>query len=202
MKLKVHSDENVIVTGEIIDVVFPRKSNHPLQVILKDNTGVVDIPIFGTSEFRSKQFRLNERFLFWIKVDKGNFSSVEKISYRDHLKLNHSDQFEKDYLKFKFFPLYELSGELKKTWIKPLLLSKIVFNAFMTLLKSNPDYIEETLPEYILNEYNLVSRKNAVHRINFPVEFSDIEIARKRLSFEELFYLELILALKKKSIQQ
>ncbi len=196
-----HADDNVIVSGEIIDVVYPRKSNHPLQVILKDKTGAIDIPVFGTSEFRSKQFRLNEKFLFWIKVDKENFTSREKISYRDHLKLNEYDAFEKDFLKYKFYPLYELSGILKKTWIKPMLLSKIVFNAFRTLLLSNPDYIEETLPEEILNEYNLISRKEAILRINFPVDMPDVEISRKRLAFEELFYLELILALKKKSIQ-
>lgn len=196
-----HIDGNVIVTGKIIDVHYPRKSNHPLEIILKDNTGAVDIPIFGTSEFRSKQFRLNEEFLFWIKIDKENFSSREKISYRDHLKLNEYDAFEKDFLKYKFYPLYELSGILKKSWIRPMLLSKIIFNAFSTLLKSNPDYIEETLPENILKEYNLVSRKEAILRINFPLEMSDVETARKRLSFEELFYLELILALKKKSIQ-
>lgn len=53
----------------------------------------------------------------------------------------------------------------------------------------------------ILKEHNLISRKDAVLRINFPREPADVETARKRLSFEELFYLELILALKKKSIQ-
>ncbi len=196
-----HIDENVIITGEVIEVVYPRKSNHPLQIILKDKTGVLDIPVFGTSEFRAKQFRLNEKFLFWVKVDKENYSSTAKISYRDHLKLNEYDQMEKDFLKFRFFPLYELSGILKKTWIKPLLLSKIIFNAFSTLLKTNPDYIEETLPANILDEHNLISRKDAIIRINFPVEMTDVETARKRLSFEELFYLELILALKKKSIQ-
>ncbi|MDQ3019494.1 MAG: ATP-dependent DNA helicase RecG [Bacteroidota bacterium] len=200
-EINIHQDENVILTGEIIDVVYPRKSNHPLQLILKDKTGAIDIPVFGTSEFRSKQFRLNEKFLFWIKVDKENFSSREKISYRDHLKINEYDTFEKDFLKYRFYPLYELSGELRKTWIKPMLLSKIVFNAFSTLLKSNPDYIEETIPGNILSEHDLTSRKDAILRINFPVEMSDVETARKRLSFEELFYLEIILALKKKSIQ-
>ncbi|MEO8446347.1 MAG: ATP-dependent DNA helicase RecG [bacterium] len=195
------TDENVIVSGKVIDVQYPRKSNHPLQVILRDNTGVIDIPVFGTSEFRSKQFMLGEMFLFWVKIDKNNFVSNLKISYRDHLKINEHDPSESEFLKFKYIPLYELSGILKKTWIKPLLLSKIVFNAFTSLLKSNPDYIEETLPENILREHNLISRKEAILRINFPSEFSEIEIARKRLSFEELFYLELILALKKDKIR-
>ena len=134
-----HLDENVIISGEIIDVVYPRKSNHPLQVILKDKTGAVDIPIFGTSEFRSKQFRLNEKFLFWIKADNDMYSSTAKISYRDHLKLDSHDALENDFLKFRYFPLYELSGILKKSWIRPMLLSRIIFNAFSTLLKNDKD---------------------------------------------------------------
>lgn len=199
-EMKNYNGENAIVSGEIIDIHHPRSEHQPLEVTLYDKTGSVEIPIFGASEFRSKQFRLGEKFLFWIKIDDGNFSSRLKISYRDHLKLNDSDMYEKDFLKFKFIPLYELSGILKKTWIRPLLLSKIVFNAFSTLLKSNPDYIEESLPDNLLEEHNLINRKEAVLRINFPVEISDVETSRKRLAFEELFYLELILALKKKTV--
>ncbi|MBS1516952.1 MAG: ATP-dependent DNA helicase RecG [Bacteroidetes bacterium] len=194
-------NENVIVSGKVIDLEHPRKSNHPYRIILKDNTGTVSIPLFGASEFRSRQFRLNDSFIFWIKTDRDNFSSVPKISYRDHLKINESEINDTEFMKFRLIPVYELSGILKKTWIKPLLLSKIVFNAFSALLRSNPDYIEETLPEDILKRYKLSGKKEAVLRINFPVEFPDIEFSRKRLSFEELFYLELILALKKKSLQ-
>lgn len=196
-----HINENVIVTGVVIDVIHPRKSNHPHVIVLKDRTGSIDIPLFGASEFRSKQFRLNENYLFWIKIDKDNFSSLPRISYRDHLKLNESDPLDNEFLKFRYMPLYEVSGVLKKTWIKPLLLSKIVFNAFRTMLKDNPGSINETLPGNILAEHGLISRKEAILRINFPVELSDAEIARKRLSFEELFYLELILALKKENIK-
>ena len=148
--------ENILVSGEIIDVRYPRKDNHPLEVTLFDRSGSVEIPIFGASEFRSKQFR--------IKVDKENFSSKLKVSCRDHIKINPSDAFDTGFLKFTYIPLYELSGILKKTWIRPLLLSKIVFNAFSTLLKSDPDYIMETLPEALLKECKLISKKEAVLR--------------------------------------
>lgn len=196
-----HIDENVIIVGKVFDIVHPRKEHQPLRVVLKDNTGAVEIPIFGKSEFRSRQFVLNDNFLFWIKIDKGQFASGPKIGFRDYFKLNAADPLEQQFLKNTYIPLYELSGVLKKTWIKPLLLSKIVFNAFSTLLKSNPDYIEETIPEEILAQHELISRKEAVLRINFPLEFSDIERARKRIAFEELFYLEIILALKKDMIR-
>lgn len=193
--------ENILIKGEVIDVRHPRRDNQPTEITLFDVTGSVEIPLFGKSEFRSKQFRLGESFLFWIKAERDNFSSRLKISYRDHIKLNVSDPFEKDFLKFSLIPMYELSGILKKNWVRPLLLSKIVFNAFSTLIKSNPGYIEETLPGELLKENNLISRKEAILRINFPLELSDIETSRKRLAFEELFYLELILALKKKNLQ-
>jgi ATP-dependent DNA helicase RecG len=196
-----HMFENVIIMGKVIDIHYPSKSNHPLVVSLHDGSGSIEIPIFGGSEFRSKQFRLNEEYLFSGKISESWSSVKYKFDYRDHIKLNPIDPIEKEFLKFKFFPVYELSGILKKTWIKPLLLSKIVFNAFYTLFKDKNNHIAETLPENILQKHDLISKKEAVIRINFPKELDDAETARKRLAFEELFYLELILALKKRSIQ-
>ena len=195
-----HIDENVIITGSVIDITHPRKPEQPVKIALKDSTGAAEIPIFGGSEFRMKQFRLGEKFSFWIKIDKDRFASGLRLNYRDHLKLTDDDN-ELKYQKFSYLPVYELSGILKKTWIRPLLLSKIVFNAFSGLLKSNPDFIKESLPESILKVHDFPSKKDAILRINFPASLSDIEHSRRRLAFDELFYLELVLALKKKSLQ-
>jgi ATP-dependent DNA helicase RecG len=196
-----HFGENVALYGKIMDVEHPLKRNQPLKIFLTDNTGTTEIPFFGKSEFRSKQFRLNENYIFWGKVNEGFGFTKYKLDYRDHLKINNLDKNDLDFLKFPFFPLYELSEILKKTWIKPLLLSKIVFNAFSTLLKENADLTEETLPGYIIKNANLPLKKDSILRINFPLQNSDIEEARKRLAFEELFYLQLIFALKKRSIK-
>jgi ATP-dependent DNA helicase RecG len=91
---------------------------------------------------------------------------------------------------------------LKKTWIKPLLFSKITHSAFNYIINNKPELLCESLPENIIKRENLISRKNAILKINFPEAISEIEISRKRLSFDELFYLELILAMKKRSIQE
>jgi ATP-dependent DNA helicase RecG len=177
------------------------KSNHPTTILLEDKTGSVDIPIFGASEFRAKQFVLNEDYLFYGKVTEAFKGYNIRLDYRDHLRLNLLDEADKDFLKFNIFPIYELSGTLKATWIKPLMLSKIVFNAFRALIKQNPDLVEESIPESIIKEYDFIPRKKAILRINFPTKYEDIEIARRRLSFEELFYVQLLMALKKKSLQ-
>jgi len=200
-ELKNHFGENVIIYGKVIDVEHPQKKQHPLIVFVTDNTGTTEIPFFGKSEFRSKQFRLNENYIFWGKVDEGFAFTKYKLGYRDHLKIDHTDKNDIDFLKFPYFPVYELSGELKKTWIKPLLLSKIVYNAFASMLKQNADLTDETLPQYIIEGANLPQKKESILRINFPLKFDDVEEARKRLAFEELFYLQLIFALKKRSIK-
>lgn len=193
--------ETVLVLGKVREVTKGSKSNHPTTILLEDNTGALDIPIFGASEFRSKQFRLNEDYLFYGKVTEAFRGFNVRLDYRDHIKLNMSDSADIDFLKFNIFPVYELSGTLKATWIKPLMLSKIVFNAFRALVRQNPDLVEESIPDSIIKEYDFISRKNAILRINFPAKYEDVEIARRRLSFEELFYVQLLMAMKKRSLQ-
>nr|MBP9096462.1 ATP-dependent DNA helicase RecG [Ignavibacteria bacterium] len=104
------------------------------------------------------------------------------------------------FLNLKYIPVYKLSGVLKKTFIKPLLLSKIVFNAFRELLNQNFSLVDETLPPDILKENNLISKKDAILRINFPHTIEQVEIARQRLAFEEIFFLEIVLALRKNNL--
>ena len=47
--------------------------------------------------------------------------------------------------------------------------------------------IEEYLPESVLSSENLIERKEAVKLIHSPVEQADIDAARKRLAFDEVF---------------
>lgn len=49
------------------------------------------------------------------------------------------------------------------------------------------EFLPETLPEEIVNRQGLVSRAEAITKIHFPASRSDIELARERLAFEELF---------------
>jgi len=67
-ELRNHFGENVVVYGKVVDVEHPQKRNQPLKIFLNDNTGTTEIPFFGKSEFRSKQFRLNEKVVF-AKMD-------------------------------------------------------------------------------------------------------------------------------------
>lgn len=53
----------------------------------------------------------------------------------------------------------------------------------LSLINEN---LEETLPEYLLKEYNLLDLNNAIKQIHFPKDFEEYQKARTRLVFEEL----------------
>jgi len=47
--------------------------------------------------------------------------------------------------------------------------------------------IPENLPENILKKYNFISRREAFYKIHFPKNSHDIELAKARLAYEELY---------------
>ena len=70
--------------------------------------------------------------------------------------------------------------------ISNLDLVKIIQN----LLKKN-SYFEEKLPSNILNELNLESYDNAIRNIHFPKDNESFIRAKRRLTFDEIFYFQL-----------
>jgi ATP-dependent DNA helicase RecG len=57
----------------------------------------------------------------------------------------------------------------------------------MELLKNYFSQIPEILSEEIIKKYNFISRKEAFYKLHFPKSKNDIEIAKYRLAYEELF---------------
>ena len=47
--------------------------------------------------------------------------------------------------------------------------------------------IEENLPEDIIRKYHFISRQEAFYKIHFPKNSHDVDIAKERLAYEELF---------------
>ncbi len=53
--------------------------------------------------------------------------------------------------------------------------------------------IEETLPQYLITQHNLLSLREALFNVHFPQSSQRLEAALYRLKFEELFALQLII---------
>ena len=82
---------------------------------------------------------------------------------------------------------YNTTEKLKSSFINSRVISKLTGN----LLKQINFRIPETLPGYIITQYNLISLHESLHYIHFPGNPAELERARYRLKFEELFYIQL-----------
>jgi len=198
VNLKRYENNNVLTKAVISAVQLPRKSNHPMNLLLEDPDfpgAKVHTSIWGGKlEWRTRQFRQGDKLLIWGKPVYNHYSAELMLEYRDHKKMDASDE---ELVRYPWIPLYILSGELRKTWIKPLALTKIIFTA----LKTKAHLIPEVLSESIRNENTLLNHKEAVLRLHYPLTAEDIEKARRTLAFEELFFLQLVLALRKRVLQ-
>lgn len=84
----------------------------------------------------------------------------------------------------KIIPIYPLTYGISQNQIR-----KIIENG-LNLVKGK---LEESLPQYILEEYELIDINSANQKIHFPKDFKEFKEARKRLVFEELLTMQLLL---------
>jgi ATP-dependent DNA helicase RecG len=82
---------------------------------------------------------------------------------------------------------YSTTEKLKNQFITSKTISKLIGN----LLKQINFHIIDTLPSYMVSTYHLMDLHEALHKIHFPGSPAEIEKARYRLKFEELFYIQL-----------
>jgi len=88
----------------------------------------------------------------------------------------------------RLVPVYHETEGLNSKWIREKL---------KPLVDYWSDLFTEYLPEDILEEHDLIDYKEAVKNIHFPLSKEALEMARKRLAFDELFLLQLKVLQKK-----
>ncbi|PIR79650.1 MAG: DNA helicase RecG [Candidatus Levybacteria bacterium CG_4_10_14_0_2_um_filter_36_16] len=187
----VQAGENITVQGTVTATknVFTRRRNFTIQKItIEDTTGEIECTWF------------NQIYLLRT-VHKGDFLSV---AGRVEQTGNKKSLFVKEYeiLKTKDMPPTH-TGRLVPVYSETRgLTSKWLRNRISDILTSKDVKIEDFFPKDFLEKYNLVDLKTALSQIHFPISISDAEIARKRLSFEELFITNMSSLKRKKEWEQ
>jgi ATP-dependent DNA helicase RecG len=84
-------------------------------------------------------------------------------------------------------PVYNSTEKLKKFFLDSKGLQKLQ----TLLIEQHLSEVRETIPPYILEKYQMISRKEAVLNIHFPKDVATLKKAENRLKFEELFFIQL-----------
>ena len=83
-------------------------------------------------------------------------------------------------------PYYSTTEKMKKRGLTSNTIEKLIRN----MLDRLPT-LPETLPEFIITQHHLMGRDEAYRSLHYPKDTKELERARVRLKFEELFYVQL-----------
>lgn len=176
--------ENVCIKGTVL---FPVKNERVRGGMLLAKATVTDgddvfAATFFNNKYVDKMLKSGEEYLFYGKMTLGKFSAHEMIS----------PMFIKASQKMEIRPIYPQNKNIT---------SRVIQSAVQNVLE-NIDEIPEYLPQGILERYNLVSLDNAIRNIHFPKDDEELQQARDRLIFDELFILQLsLLSLKNENTE-
>ena len=189
-------DGELTVIGKVFEKEKKRFGKKEiLKVQFRDETGFFECVWFRGTKYFYSVFNEGDVFAISSKPDKSKYGALQFI-HPDFDRI--SEEEEKSFLHTgKIIPFYRIPKELKSGNIGDLSLRRIISIA----VENYVELIEETLPEEIITENKLVSLSEAIRNYHFPESSDKLSSAQKRFKFEELFYLELLVALRKLNYQ-
>jgi len=188
---------DVTVVGKILSLANVRSYRRPyLQVLVGDDSGQLRCVWFNGASYIQKIFHPGDMVALSGKVE-----------YYKGLQLVHPDYDileSEEYSTLhtaRIIPLYPSTAELKKVGLD----SRGFRRQFHKIFEHLDFRVAEILPNPLREMLQLMDITEALPQIHFPANQQLLEGARFRFKFEELFYLQLLLAVKRlgiKSVQK
>ena len=144
-----------------------------------DGSGVVDLVWFSGTQYVTKNFKVGVDYIVFGKptIFGGRFQFTHpEIEKTENLQLS----------QMGMQPYYVTTEKMKNAGLTSRSMEKIA-KAMLAKMPTLP----ETLPDYITTPLHLVSRDMAMRNVHYPKSQHDMQKARERLKFEELFYVQL-----------
>ncbi len=172
----------VQVKGRILSFeevsMTPRKKL--ITAYLTDGHGVMDLVWFQATKYVMQSYQVGIEYIVFGKPTfyNGRFQIA-------HPEMERADKVELS--KMGLQPYYNTTERMKKAGLTSRAMERLT----RTLLEKLPFPLSETLPPFITQRLNLISRDEAMRKIHYPKTAVDTQQARLRLKFEELFYVQL-----------
>ncbi|MEO0094135.1 MAG: ATP-dependent DNA helicase RecG, partial [candidate division WOR-3 bacterium] len=176
--------QDVTLMGKIVATGLKktRLKGDLVRIMVRDDTGLIEALWFNRPDLK-KKFKVNQKVVLSGKVYYYQSKQLINPAY----EILEDTKESLDYAG-TIIPIYPLTEGLSLWELRRML---------KRALELGLPYITETLNETIRNRYNFPSLATALKNLHFPESLTDAEIAKTRLVFEELFFFELLLALRK-----
>jgi len=181
------STDAVTVVGEIVSKsIVSGKSQKRLELILQDpRGGRMKCTWFQGIWWVQKAFEEGERIAVHGKVQK--YGRWFSMTHPDFDKLDDEGALLDT---GRIVPLYPGGEAMDKVGLTSRKIRHIIY----TLFKEHGLKLGEMLPAWLVDDYDLMEGRVALRAIHFPRSVEERRRATERLKFEELFFIQLMLA--------
>jgi len=182
------SSAEVQIVGKITDLKeVKQKRGSRLVAKFSDATGSMDLVWFKGAKWIKDSLKLNIPYVVYGKLNWYN-----GIANMPHPELELVSEYKKK-LQTAMQPVYPSTEKLNNKGIS----QKIMRNMLQNLFKQAYGTIEEVFPSDFMEENKLIGKKEALLNVHFPKNQELLAISQYRLKFEELFFIQIQLLLKK-----
>jgi len=172
----------VQVVGQILSFetfdMGPRKQR--VVAHFSDGTAVMDLVWFNGGKYAKQNYKIGKDYLVF-----GRPSVFQNRIQVQHPDLDDADKVDTTAMGMQ--PYYNTTEKMKKVNFT----SRAVERLVKTLLERLKEPLPETITSEILSSRHLMSRDEALRTIHYPQNAHDLERARLRMKFEELFFVQL-----------
>lgn len=177
------TNSEVQIVGRITQLrTVSQKRGSRLVADFQDETGTMELVWFRGQKWIQKYIKVNQPYVIFGKINhfNGSFSIP-------HPEMELLSDYKKK-LQSVMQPVYNSTEKLTNSGI-----SNKVFRGYVESLFQELGNIpvRETLSTELIQEYQFVSKKEALFAMHFPKSQNELARAQKRLKFEELFFLQL-----------
>ncbi len=188
------------VSGEVVSaevVQTKRKHVKIFELLITDRSGIL-VGSWFNQPFMQKMFKKGQQVILSgiVKANpyKGGLPQIDNPDY----EIMDDDEGDRLIHTGRTVPIYRTTTGLSVRYLRSII---------KDILDTCGGTMTEMLPEKIIKKYSLMSVPEAYYEVHFPTLEKDVTVlnrgvsaAHRRLSFEELFVLELGLALRKRGV--
>jgi ATP-dependent DNA helicase RecG len=180
--------ENAIQFKGIITKIYEggHGRRKTISAIVEDDSGKIELIWFQGANWIKSSLKVGVTYQIFGKAKL--FQNTWKIAHPEYTVWN------PEVVNKGFQPIYSSTEKLASNGLGSRGIEKLIAN----LLELIPGKLTETLSKQIIDENRLVSFEDAIIKIHAPESEQEIKQAQVRLKFDELFYLQLEMQLRKK----
>lgn len=187
----------VTILGKVVGTDLIRYGRKQIfKVRMKDNAGFFECVWFQGIKYFKDVFNEGDHFAVSAKPVLTKYGNLQ-FAHPDFDRITENES--KEFLNTgKIIPFYRIKKELRSTNLGDFSIRKIIHQAVETF----SGQVRETLPAHILEEQKINALPEAVHNMHFPETQQKLDDSLYRMKFEELFYFECLVAIRKIFIKQ